>query len=202
MDADPGEPLSLFERALVYASRVHAEQKRKGSKTPYVGHLLEVCGLVLAAGGDEEQAIAALLHDAPEDQGGRDRLADVRARFGERVASIVEGCTDTFEQPKPPWRARKEAYLEHLREADADVLLVSLADKVANARALVADYRTEGEALWSRFNPDADQRWYYRALADVFLERCPGQLARELDLAVSDLEQEIEGRSGRAADRR
>ena len=182
------DPLDRFERALVYAHRTHAGHKRKGAGTPYVGHLLEVCGLVVAAGGDEDEQIAALLHDAAEDQGGRERLDDIRARFGGRVAAIVEACSDTLETPKPPWRDRKEAHIAHLREADPSVLLVSLADKVSNVRAILADYRQQGERLWARFNPDADQRWYYRELADLFLERCPSPLATELDLAVADLE--------------
>lgn len=185
-------PLDRFERALVYAHRVHSGQERKGSGTAYVGHLLEVCGLVIAAGGDADQQIAALLHDAAEDQGGRERLDDVRAQFGKRVAAVVEGCSDTLETPKPPWRARKTAHIAHLREADPAVLLVSLADKVSNIRAIVADYRTGGESLWARFNPDADQRWYYRELADLFLERYPCQLATELDLAVADLERAMD----------
>jgi (p)ppGpp synthase/HD superfamily hydrolase len=186
--------LDRFEHALVYATHVHAAQRRKGSETPYVGHLLEVCGLVLAAGGDEDQAISALLHDAPEDQGGKERLDDIRARFGERVAVIVEACSDTLETPKPPWRTRKEAHIAHLHHADRGTLLVSLADKVSNVRAIVADYREQGEGLWGRFNPEADQRWYYRALADLFLERYPSQLATELDLAVADLERAMDAR--------
>lgn len=185
--SDP-DSLDRFERALVYAHRVHAGQERKGSGTPYIGHLLEVCGLVVAGGGDEDQQIAALLHDAAEDRGGRERLDEVRAQFGDRVASIVEACSDTLEQPKPPWRARKEAHIAHLRDAGPAVLLVSLADKISNVRAIAADYRVEGETLWGRFNPDADQGWYYRELANLFLERCPCQLATELDLAVTDLE--------------
>jgi hypothetical protein len=191
------ERLDRFERALVYAHRVHEGQVRKGAGTPYVGHLLEVCGLVIAGGGDEKLQIAALLHDAAEDQGGRERIDDIHAQFGERVAAIVEACSDTLETPKPPGRTRKEAHIAHLHHADRGTLLVSLADKVSNVRAIVADYREQGEGLWGRFNPEADQRWYYRALADLFLERYPSRLATELDLAVADFERAMDAQTRR-----
>src|SRR5271163_4142084 len=126
-----------FERALLFATRKHAAQTRKGGSVPYISHLLGVAGLVLEAGGDEDLAIAALLHDVVEDCGGAPMLKEVRRRFGRRVAHVVEGCTDTDQDPKPPWRERKENYIQHLRTADADVRLVSAADKVHNLRHIL-----------------------------------------------------------------
>jgi HD domain len=177
-----------FDAALVYARNVHGEQLRKETKIPYIGHLLGVASLVIEDGGDEDEAIAALLHDAVENQGGARRLSDIRKRFGKRVAEIVRGCSDTDVQPKPPWRARKEAYIAHLATAPPEVLRVSLADKLHNARAIVADYRLIGPALWTRFKPDADQLWYYRALVEAFAKRTGGPMLEELDRVVTELE--------------
>ena len=178
-----------FGQALAYAAEVHRDQFRKGTTIAYLSHLLAVCGLVLEDGGDEDEAIAALLHDAPEDQGGRERLAEVRMRFGERVATLVEACSDTFETPKPDWRVRKERYLDHLRvETDQGVLRVSLADKLANARSLLRDQLQQGDTHWDRFHaPRHDQRWYYTSLATVFEERANGPMARELNDTVTRL---------------
>ncbi len=178
-----------FEQALVYATRLHGDHYRKGGTIPYVAHLLAVAGLVLEAGGDEDEAIAALLHDGPEDLGGRQTLAEIRQRFGERVAAIVEGCTDTFEHPKPPWRRRKEAYLAHLQEASPSVRLVSVADKLHNARSILADYRELGEGLWGRFHGGRQGTlWYYRALVTTYRAVGPMPLVDELDRVVSELE--------------
>jgi (p)ppGpp synthase/HD superfamily hydrolase len=146
-----------FDRALLYAVHANADQRRKGSDAPYVGHLLGVASLVLEDGGDEDEAIAALLHDVVEDQGGAARLADVEQQFGSRVAAIVAGCSDTDQVPKPPWEKRKMSYLAHLETAGPDVLRVSLADKVHNVRAILLDYREQGESLWARFDPGSDQ---------------------------------------------
>lgn len=180
-----------FDEALGYASRAHSGQRRKGSGVPYVAHLLGVTALVLEAGGDETEAIAALLHDVAEDQGGEERLAEVREEFGDRVAEVVRACSDTVVRPKPPWHERKPAYAEHLRETDdPSVLLVSLADKLHNTRAILADLRRDGPAIWERFSaPRDDQLWYYRTLADTYLERCPGPLTDELDRVVREIEQ-------------
>lgn len=168
----PADQLVLTERfnsALLYASRLHARQKRKGSGVPYVAHLLGVAALVLEAGGDEDQAIAALLHDAVEDQGGHPRLEDIRGQFGERVAQIVDGCTDSFIVPKPAWCARKKQYLAHLPGVSSDVLLVSAADKLYNARTLLADWRVQGDRVFERFKGGKNGTlWYYRALADLY----------------------------------
>ncbi|MEM6639960.1 MAG: HD domain-containing protein [Pseudomonadota bacterium] len=156
-----------FEDALVFAARLHAKQTRKGGNIPYISHLLGVTSLVLEAGGSEDEAIAALLHDGPEDQGGEKTLTDIRHRFGNEVAEIVAACSDTFDDPKPPWKARKEAYLEKLEFATESVLLVSCADKLHNARSILTDYRNVGDALWQRFRGGKDGTlWYYSALAD------------------------------------
>lgn len=191
-DAGAGGEGVLSERlneATVYALRLHAAQVRKGTPIPYAAHLFAVCALVLEDGGDEDEAIAALLHDAVEDQGGQATLAAIRERFGGRVAAIVWGCTDADVQPKPPWRARKEAYVAHLDEADASVRRVSLADKLHNARAIVADVRRHAPALWTRFTGGRDGTlWYYRALADAFLRLGCGDNAHELARVVAEME--------------
>ncbi len=177
-----------FEEALLYANRLHATQTRKGSDVPYVSHLLAVASLVLEAGGDEDAAIAALLHDAAEDQGGLETLAEIQHRFGDAVADIVAACSDTFDEPKPPWHARKRAYLAHLRDATPAVLLVSCADKLHNARAIATDHRRLGDALWARFHAGRnDILWYYRELSAIFSTRGPEPLASELALVVEAL---------------
>jgi (p)ppGpp synthase/HD superfamily hydrolase len=170
-----------FDKALIYASEIHRLQRRKGTSIPYVAHLLSVCGRVLSNGGDEAQAIAALLHDAAEDQGGEARLDDIRRRFGDAVASIVADCTDAWVEPKPEWRRRKQAYLDALPHKPAASLLVSLADKVDNAAAILRDYEATGEDVFSRFKGGKDGTlWYYRELVRIFAEIYPGPLAREL----------------------
>lgn len=178
-----------FERALILATRLHRDQRRKGSGVPYVSHLLAVCGLTLDYGGGEDEAIAALLHDAIEDQGGAVARDQIYSEFGERVTEIVERCTDTDEWPKPPWRARKEAYVGHVAEASPSVRLVSACDKIHNARSLVMDYRICGEALWSRFTGGRDGTlWYYRAMVGALREAGPGEVVNELDRVVTELE--------------
>jgi (p)ppGpp synthase/HD superfamily hydrolase len=180
---------SRFEEALVFANQLHLRQVRKGSGVPYVSHLLAVCALVMEFGGDEDQAIAALLHDAIEDQGGDATRQEIRKRFGERVALIVDGCTDSDTQSKAPWRPRKEAYLAHLRTAPPVVRLVSAADKVHNARTIAADYRQVGDALWSRFKGGKEGTlWYFRELVLIFWEIGPHPIAFELAQAVEELE--------------
>ena len=190
-----------FERALSYATRLHAAQVRKGTCTPYLAHLLGVASLALENGADEDEAIAALLHDAVEDQGGTRTLDEICRRFGGRVVSIVEGCSDSIGTPKPPWRARKEMYVNRLRKAPQSVRLVSLADKLHNARALLADYRQHGDAVFLRFSADKDDvLWYYTALADVFRFVDPGHPAEELGRVVKELVQLADGRgTGRSA---
>jgi (p)ppGpp synthase/HD superfamily hydrolase len=178
-----------FERALLFATRKHARQHRKGTAVPYVAHLLGVAGLVLEAGGDEDLAIAALLHDVVEDCGGAPMLKEIRRRFGNRVAHVVDGCTDTDLDPKPPWRQRKEDYIRHLRTADADTRLVSAADKLHNVRSIVATYREIGDRVWERFHGKRDGTlWYYRTLLDEFQRKKSSPLIRELERAVIELE--------------
>ncbi|OQY35577.1 MAG: phosphohydrolase [Anaerolineaceae bacterium 4572_5.1] len=160
-----------FEEALTYAFQLHNGQIRKISGVPYITHLLSVAALVLEAGGDEDETIAALLHDAVEDQGGHQTLSEVQRRFGKRVAEIVDGCTDAYVFPKPPWKDRKVAYLEHLREATSSVRLVSLADKLHNARCLYQSLQIKGEGIWEVFNGGKDGTlWYYRTLVEIFQE--------------------------------
>jgi (p)ppGpp synthase/HD superfamily hydrolase len=186
-----------FDRALLYATHVHGGQVRKGTGTPYIAHLLAVSATVLEYGGDEDLAIAALLHDSVEDQGGRARLADVRNRFGLRVARIVEACSDSLAdtgagERKVHWQERKEKYIQHLETADEDVLRVSLADKAHNARAILRDLRKPeiGAEIWKRFGqPKERTLWYYESLAEVFRRKLPGQLADELGEIVDVLKQ-------------
>ena len=179
-----------FENALAYAHQLHVHQRRKGNQTPYIAHLLSVTSLVLEAGGDEDTAIAALLHDAVEDQGGLETLDEIRQRFGDRVATIVEACSDTYVQPKPPWQERKEAYLQHLPESSPEAQLVSLADKLHNARSILRDLTQDGNLVWDKFNGGkAGTLWYYRRLVEIFRNVANGFLVEELTNVVSQIEQ-------------
>jgi (p)ppGpp synthase/HD superfamily hydrolase len=179
---------NLFDQALVYAADIHRDQIRKGSNVPYIAHLLSVSSRVISAGGSEAQAIGGLLHDAAEDQGGQARLEDIRAKFGPKVAQIVSDCTDSWVVPKPLWRPRKEAYLAALPSKAPESLLVSLADKVDNAEAILSDYRALGDDLWHRFTGGREgSLWYYRSLANMFERILPGSLADQLSRTVSSL---------------
>jgi GTP pyrophosphokinase len=190
---DPTRPdfSPRFDQALVYAHQLHSRQTRKGTTIPYVGHLLAVTSIVIENGGTEDEAIAALLHDAVEDAGGAATREEIRQRFGENVAAIVDGLTDTDQTPKPPWRARKEAYIAHLDEASPSVLLVSLADKIHNAGSILRDLRNEGEGVWSRFTGGKEgSLWYYRALVEAFRTRRQfATLVDELDRVVREIDQ-------------
>ena len=178
-----------FEDALVYAARLHRDQTRKGSGVPYVTHLLAVAAIVGENGSSEEEVVAALLHDAPEDMGGRERLEDIRRRFGDEVAEIVVGCTDTYEDPKPAWRPRKEAYIAHVGAASSSVRLVSAADKLHNARSILADLRSLGEELWDRFTGGKEGTlWYYRALTETYKRAGTNAVVEELDRVVGEIE--------------
>jgi hypothetical protein len=178
-----------YDEAVALARVHHEDQLRKGSDIPYFAHLLSVSALVLEDEGTEDEAIAALLHDVVEDGGGPQALAEIGDQFGEHVAAIVDGCSDTDEDPKPPWQERKRDYIAHLREADESVLRVSLADKLHNSRAITEDLRRMGDELWNKFRPGSApaQLWYYRSIADVMLERRPGPRADELDLEVREM---------------
>jgi (p)ppGpp synthase/HD superfamily hydrolase len=182
-----------FDEALKYAAELHRTQTRKAGDIPYLGHLLSVAGLVIEADGSQTQAIAALLHDAAEDQGGEATLAEIEQRFGPDVAKIVRECSDTFEDPKPPWQERKERYIAHLDDASDDTILVSLADKLDNARAILRDFREHGDDLWQRFSVDNPQKhlWYYRSLLAVYERRNSTWLVDELRRVVGTLEELI-----------
>ena len=181
-----------FADAAQWAAQLHRDHLRKGTGIPYVSHLFAVASLVLEDGGGEDEAIGALLHDAVEDD--KTSLDAIRARYGSDVADIVEACSDSSGSPKPPWRDRKTKYIAHLREPTTPkgALRVSNADKLHNARSLLADYREDGENLWHRFNPDAQsadaQLWYYGELVDAFMELRPeSRLANELSDTVEQL---------------
>jgi (p)ppGpp synthase/HD superfamily hydrolase len=186
-----------FDDALLHALKLHRKQKRKGKDVPYAAHLLGTAGTVLDFGGDEAQAIAALLHDAAEDHGGRRRLDRIRGRFGPDVARMVEDCTDTFEKEKPEWRPRKEAYLAALPGKPARSLLVSAADKLNNARAIVADLRAHGPGTLERFAGKAETVWYFRQLVKIFGELGVGSIADELEVAVKEMAALATPRAGR-----
>lgn len=175
-----------FNAAFSYAASAHAGQTRKGTSRPFIGHLMSVAALVLEYGGDEEQAIAALLHDAVEAAGGRTRLEDIRRKFGRRVARIVAGCSDSFSEipaERPPWVNRKRAYIARVPAEPAAVKLVSAADKLSNVRELASDLRSHGPATFARFEGGRDGTlWYYRELARAFRRgRQSPALARLLD---------------------
>jgi (p)ppGpp synthase/HD superfamily hydrolase len=188
---------SRFEDALLFAADKHRKQIRKGSSVPYVSHLLGVASLVLEHGGDEDEGIGALLHDVIEDQDVKKE--ELEAKFGLRVAEIVEGCTDGVPDEsgiKPPWRARKEAYIAHINSDLApSIRLVSAADKLHNIRSIITDYRTHREELWQRFSGGRETLWYYHALSDQFVATLQESdsaglraLVAELQLAVEELE--------------
>lgn len=202
---DAGEPLLLSDRftaALCYAAELHRSQARKGTRIPYLSHLLAVGSLVLEHGGTEDEAIAALLHDAVEDQGGAATGEEIRRRFGDAVYAIVQGCTDTDITPKPPWRARKEAYLARLGRASDSVLLVSAADKLHNARTVLEAYRSCGEQVWERFRGGkVGTLWYYHALIGVFQSAASSArtvaIVEEFARVVTALEERTLASSGR-----
>lgn len=179
-----------FDDAFLYAHEAHRSQRRKKTDRPYISHLMGVASLVLQYGGDEEQAIAALLHDVVEDCGGAPRLAEIREKFGERVARIVDGCTDSDEIPKPPWRQRKESYIQRVKTEATDVLIVSAADKLYNMREILMDLRDAGPGVWERFSGKKDgSLWYYGALIEAFRGRAPHALVGELERTYGELKQ-------------
>jgi (p)ppGpp synthase/HD superfamily hydrolase len=183
--------MDAFESALRLANRVHQGQLRKGTTVPYLAHVLGVTALALEYGATDEEAIGALLHDAVEDGGGEAMLAEIRAQFGDAVADIVFGCSDSMvEHPeeKRPWLERKEAYLAHLEIATASVCLVSAADKLHNVRAIMRDYRAVGEDVWARFKGGRDGTlWYYDTVANVLRRRWPSALTADLQREVGEL---------------
>jgi (p)ppGpp synthase/HD superfamily hydrolase len=182
-----------FQEALSYAAELHNAQTRKASEVPYVGHLLSVAGLVIEADGTETEAIAALLHDAAEDQGGDATLAEIEKRFGKDVATIVDECSDTVVTPKPPWEERKRNYIAHLHEASDSTIRVSMADKLDNARAILRDLRVHGPHVWERFtnNDPHKHLWYYRSLLEVYQSRSDSWIVDELARVILALEEEV-----------
>ena len=163
-----------FSQGLELAGRAHDGQVRKGTGIPYIAHPMAVASIALEYGADEDQAIAALLHDAVED-GGAEYEQEIRERFGARVADLVMGCTDGIPDAtgqKPPWKQRKEKYLAHLEMATSDVLLVSGSDKLHNARAILADLHTVGVSVFDRFTASKEETlWYYTTLSEIFSRR-------------------------------
>ena len=186
-----------FRQALDYAATLHAEHTRKGSGIAYVSHLLGVAALAIEYGANEDEAIAALLHDAVEDQGGPPTLEAIRKSYGDEVARIVDACSDTDEVPKPPWKERKEAYLEHLESADESVRLVSCCDKIHNLRAILSDYRHFGSEVFDRFKAGQEgTMWYYAALSETFTRLGPERPASDFANVLSTLQTEL----GKATD--
>jgi (p)ppGpp synthase/HD superfamily hydrolase len=195
--AKPFIPLSIrFDHALLFAAQVHRNQDRKRSGIPYVSHLLGVASIVLDYGGDEDMGIAALLHDAAEDHGGRAMLSTIEQLFGPRVAKIVDGCTDSYgdeDRAKPKWYPRKLRYLRRVRKEDAETRFVSAADKLYNTRAVLRDVRQSGDSAFDRFSaPKTKVLWYYRSLVREY--RAGGMthllkpLLDDLDRTVTELE--------------
>ena len=183
-----------FSEALTYAAELHATQIRKGSGVPYIAHLLGTASIALEYGANEDEAIAALLHDAIEDQGGPTTREAIRQRFGDTVTAIVDGCTDSDATPKPPWRDRKQAYIDRIPTACHSVRLVSAADKLYNVRSILKDSRQVGDSVWERFKGGKDgSLWYYRSLVEAFRQAELTPLVEELDRTVLELEQFAEG---------
>ncbi len=189
------KPSARFREALTYAAELHAHQKRKVTGAPYLGHLLRVAGIAMEHGADEDEAIAALLHDAVEDQGGATAREAIRRRFGDRVAAIVDASSDTDQTPKPPWRDRKTAYLDHLKHAGPSARLVSASDKLDNARSLLAGYRLLGESLWEKFSGGRDGAlWYYQSVVEILKEADATPLVDELERTVDELARTVTAR--------
>jgi (p)ppGpp synthase/HD superfamily hydrolase len=187
-----------FRLAFDYAATLHAADVRKGSGIPYISHLLDVCAIVMRYGGNEDAVIAALLHDAAEDHGGKPRLADIRRNFGRAVAAIVRECTDSTETRKEPWEVRKRIYVKHLPKASRGGLLVSAADKLSNTRAILADHYVIGDKVYARFKrPKERTLWYYNALCELFSTHLRGDLPKELRRTVDELNRVSRYKPGR-----
>ena len=186
-----------FIEAVSVANKSHKGHMRKGTNIPYISHLLAVASLVMESGGSEDEIIAALLHDAVEDGGGKPVLDKIKERFGQNIASIVDDCTETYEDPKPPWKGRKDAYISHIKEGNPSVQLVSCADKLHNVRCILSDYRQVGEVLWDRFSASKEETlWFYQSMADVLCTSGKDlKVYADLDNAVKELEKTIKGAS-------
>jgi len=179
-----------YDGVLKYASDLHRNQMRKGDAgVPYISHLMTVSSLVLEHGGDEDEAIAALLHDGVEDQGGQKTLETIREMFGDTVASIFDGCSDSHGEPKSPWKERKDAYIAGIATKDDSTILVSACDKIHNARSILSDLRQIGDQVYDRFFASKQETiWYYRSLADAFKARGNLAVFDELDRVVQEIE--------------
>ena len=176
-----------FERALVYAYQLHSQQLRKDGSTPYIAHLLSVTALVLENGGNEDEAIAALLHDAVEDRGGMATRQRILELFGETVVNIIDGCTESETIPKPPWEERKLRYIEQVRYGSQSVKRISLADKLHNGRDLLAALRQEGEIVWQRFRGGKEKTiWFYNSLLSCYED--DNYLKQEFMRVIAELE--------------
>ena len=179
---------SNFEQALIYATQLHANQTRKVDKIPYISHLMSVSALILEAGGTEDEAIAGLLHDAVEDQGGKATREEIRQKFGETVVEIVDGCTETDITPKPPWKERKIQYIENIRNGSDSVKLVSQADKLHNARSLLIGYQNQGDKLWDYFSGSKeDKLWFYGELLKIYQQGNVNFMTVELERILAEL---------------
>ena len=179
-----------LDEAFAFAHTLHRNQRRKGSRVPYVTHLMAVGALVGEHGGDEDLVIAALLHDAMEDQGGRNTLEQVRLRFGDRVAELVTGASDAEDDPKPPWQERKETFLQRLGAAPPELKLLVAADKLHNARATVTDLRQWGAPVWDRFRGGRDGTlWYYTQALAALSQNWEHPILDDLAQAVDELRQ-------------
>ncbi|AFY55880.1 guanosine polyphosphate synthetase/pyrophosphohydrolase [Rivularia sp. PCC 7116] len=184
----PAKLTTKFEQALIYATQLHANQTRKVDKIPYISHLMSVSALILEAGGTEDEAIAGLLHDAIEDQGGKATREEIRQKFGETVVEIVDGCTETDITPKPPWKERKIDYIENIRKGSDSVKLVSFADKLHNARSLLIGYRNKGDKLWDYFSGSKeDKLWFYGELLEIYQQSCDNFMTVELERILEEL---------------
>lgn len=182
-----------FEQAFIYANHLHAKQVRKMSGVPYMAHLFSVAALVLEDGGSEDEAIAALLHDAIEDQGGLPTRTAIYEQFGDRVGAIVDGCTEWRTLPKPPWKERKLQYLNNLQQASPEVLRVSLADKLHNLRSLLVDWHWHGDRVWDEFNSSPEEQlWFYQSLVQVYSQSIESRMLDELWQLVTKLQQRVE----------
>jgi (p)ppGpp synthase/HD superfamily hydrolase len=180
---------SKFDRALRYASRLHRGKLRKKTRIPDIGHILGVTAIALEYGADETEVIGALLHDAVEDAGGAKRLRDIEKKFGQAVAKIVDGCTDSYAEPKLPWLERKRLYVAHVRSAPVSTKLVSASDKLQNVRSLLRNYREEGDRLWHRYSSGKQGAlWYYRALVNGFSGKRIAPLVQEIERVLTELE--------------
>lgn len=183
-----------FVGAMELANELHGDQIRKGTTVPYISHLLIVSGMVLQHGGNEDEAIGALLHDSVEDCGGKPVMVKIRKRFGDKIADLVDGCSETDIQPKPPWLERKKDYIENIKSAIPSVRLITCADKIHNASSIISEYRKVGEKVWDRFKANKNETlWFYSSFVAAMQEAGENRpILNELVLVVNELKELIE----------